>query len=109
MSRMKEHAWDVGTQGQLFPSKEAAFEAYQENRPDWLAQARWHAETLIRQKGWTTVDEVRRVCPPPASADPRIMGAIFAPKRFIKLGDENSKRTVCHKRPIARFGLRGVA
>jgi hypothetical protein len=78
-------------------------------RADWLAQARAAAELLGQKMACVTVDDVRKVCPPPPDVDPRVMGAIFKTGKrgpWIKVDGERSVRRTCHHRPIARFRLR---
>lgn len=87
-------------------TKEDAFDAFEHARPDWLSQARAVAVDFARKNGRVTIDDVRKVLPPPEDIDPRIMGAVFAGKQFVRVGYTNSNRATCHKRPISVFGLR---
>ncbi len=91
---------------QDFPTKEAALEAFEEHRPDWLSRARAVATRVCLEQGFATVDDVRQSCPPPKDVDPRIMGAIFNHKAFRPTEPVNSSRAKCHKRPIKKFKLR---
>lgn len=86
--------------------REATLDMFEDYRPDYLEAARRAARELCRAQGSCTVDDVRRVWPPPKDIDPRIMGAIFRIHMFEKVGYENSGRRDCHARPIARFKLR---
>lgn len=82
---------------------------FEANRSVWLAQARVAALKLGRQGRVVTIDDVRRVCPPPAGIDPRVMGAVFTRSDWEAVGFVNSTRTACHKRPVRLFILRGQA
>ena len=88
-----------------------AFEQYvlplfEGTRADWLTQARGVALSLGRHQGDVTIDHVRGLCPPPASVDPRVMGAVFKGEEWEKVGYERSVRRECHNRPVAVFRLR---
>lgn len=76
------------------------FEAHQ---ADWLAKARAVALELGRSGHVVTVNDVRKRCPPPPEADPRVMGAIFTRGEWRRVGYINSNRAACHGRPIAAF------
>lgn len=89
--------------------RDATLDMFEDYRPDFLAQARAIAKDICKERGTCTVDEVRKVCPPPKSVDPRVMGAIFRSTEFEKVSYENSGRRDCHARPIARFKLRSDA
>ena len=75
---------------------------FEENRSQFLERARAAATDLwwSRQEP-LTIDDIREVCPPPESMDPRVMGAVFA--GWQKVGYTNSRRRECHGRPIAQF------
>jgi len=75
---------------------------------DWIGQARDVARRIAGEKGQVTIDDVRALCPPPDSADPRIMGAVFAGNRFERIGFIASQRDACHGRTIGVFKLRGA-
>lgn len=75
-------------------------------QPDYLTRARTLATQLCLRNGSCTIDDVRERLPPPPNVDPRVMGAVFTSKLFVKLGYVNSGRRECHARPIAKFGLR---
>ena len=62
---------------------------------------------IAREKGEVTIDDVRSLCPPPADADPRIMGSVFLIPDFERVGYRNSGRAACHGRTIGVFRLRG--
>lgn len=73
----------------------------------WIARARGFAVGIAAQRGRVTIDDVREVCPPPAGADPRIMGNVFKGGAFELAGHEPSKRKECHRRPVAVYRLAG--
>ncbi len=81
-------------------------EAILQDRVLWLAQARQAAAAIAREKGSVTIDDVRALCPPPDTADPRILGRVFHDERFARIGFRNSARRACHGRPIGIFCLR---
>ncbi len=94
---------------QGFPTRDAALDAFEEHRGNWLGEARSVAYRICVEQGYATVDDVRRRCPPPKDVDPRIMGAIFNTSQFRTSTITNSDRAVCHKRPIRRFVLAAAA
>lgn len=79
---------------------------FEEMRAEFIAKARAVAERLGRDGRAISVDDVRAVCPPPEGIDGRVMGAIFRAKEWEKVGYDNSVRSTCHFRPVARFRLR---
>ncbi len=87
-----------------FPTAAEAHHAMEDAHAEWMNLARAEARRLA-QSGPVTVDDVRKVCPPPETADPRIMGAIFRTKEWVATGYRKSTRNTCHKRPIAVFEL----
>lgn len=87
-----------------FETAEDAHEAMEAAQKTWMQRARAEAYRL-GLRGPVTVDDVRKVCPPPGTADPRIMGAIFSTKEWVSIGYRKSTRKTCHKRPIAVFEL----
>lgn len=91
-------------------SRDQALTGLEEARMEYLAHARSVAESYARMgDGTCTVDDVRRVLPPPEGMDPRVMGAVFTRKDWELVGYKSSHRRECHGRPIARFRLRGIA
>ncbi len=79
---------------------------FEATRADWLEEARAAALSLGLGGRSITINDVRRVCPPPPDVDPRVMGAVFLRTIWVKTGYENSGRNRCHGRPIAIFKLR---
>ena len=75
-------------------------------RKGYLDMARDVARKLLETQESITVNDVRDICPPPKSFDPRVMGALFSHKDFTSTGEfVNSKRSTCHRRPIQKFTL----
>lgn len=83
---------------------QTVMDLFEQNREDYLTEARSAAESLANERGVITVNDVREVCPPPKDVDPRVMGAIFRSKAWEKVGYISSTRA--HMRPIAQFRLR---
>ena len=79
------------------------FEEYREN---WLAQARAAALRLGQNLPEVCIDDVRKLVPPPEDKDPRVNGAVFERKYWVKLRTERSRRRTCHNRPIAIWRLK---
>jgi len=88
-----------------FKSKKEALAHFEATKRMYLNQARATAVVLLKRKKTITVDDVRKVCPPPENVDPRIMGAIFNTQLFESCGFVNSVRKACHHRPIRKFRL----
>ena len=79
-------------------------ERLEEVRAAYLQQARFAADQLYHGgKKEITINDIRDVCPPPPSIDPRALGAVFKGKegKWRVVGYERSKRA--HMRPIAIF------
>ncbi len=90
----------------IFETKEAALEALEIARKEYLVRARRAAKTYAIYLGpprLVTVDDVRKECPPPPNVDPRVMGAIFNTPDWETVGYIRSARKACHTRPIAQF------
>lgn len=86
------------------PIREDQEEAYR----DWIKQARSAAIRIARESGKVTIDDVRAVCPPPDKADPRVMGAIFHPRKlWTVVGYIKSGRRENHGRPIPEWTYQG--
>jgi len=79
---------------------------YEATRTEWLQQARAAAYAIGSDGCAITINDVRRVCPPPVDVDPRIMGAVFLRKYWQKIGYLNSNRNQCHGRPVAIYELK---
>ena len=77
---------------------------FEEHRAEWLEEARSAAYTIGSRGGTVTIDDVRRVCPPPDDVDPRVMGAVFTRSDWRKVGYMNSRRG--HGRHIVIFELK---
>jgi hypothetical protein len=83
-----------------------ALDLFEATRGDYLESARAAARKLLVSKYWITIDDVRKVCPPPEGVDPRVMGAVFNKADYESLGWINSTRPECHRRPVQRFRLK---
>ncbi len=90
----------------IFETREDALEALEIARKEYLVKARGWAKWLSGVRSHSllvTVDEVRKLCPPPDDIDPRVMGAIFNTSDWEWAGYIKSRRKACHGRPIAQF------
>lgn len=87
-------------------SRDEALRTLEQVRADYLAKARGAALLLGSGGRAITVDDVRKVCPPPKEIDGRVMGAIFYRPFWEAAGFVNSSRRTCHKRPIRLFRIR---
>lgn len=91
-----------------FGTKEDALDHFEKANPNYLAHARVVAESIaVSGDGTCTVDDVRRVLPPPAPIDGRVMGSLLRAPDWEPVGYEKSARKACHKRPICRFRFVG--
>ena len=76
---------------------------------DWIEKARKAARDLASVRGEISSDDIWDIAPPPAGADPRVLGVIFSDRtlwektRYVK-----SERKVNHGRPIAVWRLRAA-
>ena len=58
-----------------------------------------------RSKTAVTVDDVRRLAPPPCGIDARVLGVVFQPKVWRAVGYVGGKRASSHRRPIMAYAL----
>ena len=76
------------------------------HRAEYLAQARDIARELLETRPSITVNDIRERLEPPATVDPRVMGAVLRHRDFEPTGEfVLSSRKACHARPIQRFRL----
>lgn len=73
---------------------------------EWIAEARQLAREIAIRKGCVTSDDIWDACPPPATIDSRVMGAVFSRHEFEQTGYVKSRRPICHKRPIGTWVLK---
>lgn len=85
-------------------SRDEALDLLEKTRREYVSAARDTAIKLHLDTGQPiTIDDVRRVCPPPKDIDGRVMGAVLRYPEWIKTGYINSTRRACHNRPISTF------
>lgn len=74
-------------------------------REDYLARARAAAMELsiACNHSGVSVDDVRAVCPPPPGISPKIMGAIFAGKIWVRYTPVHGARSISHGRTIWKW------
>lgn len=90
-------------------SKEEAMDLFERHRAEWLRAARAEASQIGMTKGTCTVDDIRKICPPPSGVDGRVMGAVFKTPEWEPGRHINSARKTCHKRPIRVFHWKGLS
>jgi hypothetical protein len=93
---------------QLSQFEQLVLPVFEVHRAEWLAQARAVAWRLGEGGAQVTIDMVRAEIAPPQGCDPRVLGAVFTRKLWIKTGYIQSHRSACHGRPVAVFQRRGV-
>lgn len=85
-----------------------AFEASDQRQ--YLYAARSVAQQISARLGYVTVDQVRAVVPVPEDIEPRILGAVFYPRKEWQHSRAiNSHRRACHGRPIGVWTYIGKA
>lgn len=73
-------------------------------RREYVAAARDAAVKLHLSTGLPiTIDDVRKVCPPPEGVDGRVMGSVLRQPEWVKTGYINSDRKACHNRVVSQF------
>lgn len=72
---------------------------------DWLCRAREVAIYQAGNYGETTIDDVLRVCPRPASVSPAATGSVFKDKRFKCVGITESAQVQRHAGIIRRWSI----
>lgn len=105
--------------GKGHPFWDKVLKDFEEHRADFLYLAREVAMQIYRNRNpldadgkpilktpiGITVDDVRLLCPPPPAYDSRVMGAIFAGKKWVSIDKRPSERSACHYRDISVFVL----
>jgi hypothetical protein len=94
------------TQPSLFDAE--VLPRFEALRAEWLEEARAIARRLGADGSTLTVDDVRRLCPPPQGIDPRVMGALFTKSEWVCVGYRRSSRGICHNRPVGVFRLKDL-
>lgn len=90
-------------------SKEDAFALLERHRAEYLAAARSFMETFASDGRIVTVNHLIAHGPNlPEGVDPRVRGAVFAGKRWERIGYCQSRRRTSHGRPVQRFRLAGT-
>ena len=74
-------------------------------RQSWLTHARNTALLHAHKYGTVTADVIQDACEIPAEWDRRVVGAVFVPRWFRKVGYRATRRREAHARPIAVFVL----
>lgn len=83
---------------------DATLDQLEQARAAYVAAARSAALKLFRDtRRPITVDDIRRICPPPDEIDPRVMGCVLRPPDWMKVNMVSSTRRECHYRPIGSF------
>jgi hypothetical protein len=81
-------------------TRDAALKLLEDKRADYLARARRAAEKLYGEHFQPiSVEDVRRVCPPPPDIDPRVMGAVLHHSMWTPVGWEMAGGH-CNTRPV---------
>jgi hypothetical protein len=90
-------------------TKEDAFALLERHRAEYLAAARSYMEAFAADGRIVTVNHLIALGPSlPEGVDPRVRGAVFAGKKWERLGYCQSRRKTSHGRPIQRFRLAGA-
>lgn len=70
----------------------------------WLARAKVLAIQISLERGFVSSDDIWNGAPPPDNADPRVMGALWRPRKdWLPVGYIPSTRRECHYRPIRQW------
>ena len=85
--------------------KEEALDLFEGRQDAWLANARDMAAQLARENGKVTSDDIWLTLPPPLSAHPSVMGALFRDNRFRLVDFTLSKRPRANARRIGVYEL----
>lgn len=86
-----------------FSTRDEALDALERARAEYVDHARTIAARICAVGDCITVDDIRALAPPPDGVDPRVMGAVLRAPQWQRVGYVNSRRLVCHKRPVAQF------
>ena len=86
-------------------ARDDALNSFEVPRREWLKDAREKALRHAHKYGTVTADVIQDACEIPAEWDRRVVGAVFVPRWFKKVGYRATRRREAHKRPIAVFVL----
>ena len=87
--------------------RDAALNMFEVKAREWLTLARNTAVLICREKGTTTMDEVKeRIGEPPDYVHPNAAGAVFKGKQFERVGVVASKRARNNASIISVWRLR---
>ena len=83
--------------------RDAAIVKVMRQDPDWLDNARRVAQSIARERGSVTADDLREFLPEPPHHN--LMGAVFAGSEWALVGYEQSRRPKAHARLLRRWRL----
>lgn len=84
--------------------RDAGVKKVSSKNSDWLRHAQMMAKMIVSKKGSVCSDDIHAVCPPPSSAHPNVMGAVFRGLGLKVVGFKQTTRPSGHGRMIKVYG-----
>lgn len=75
----------------------------EEAHDEWIEEARKKAIEISRRRGEVSADDIAVECPPPVGTDPRVIGAVWFPRKEWEIITyrKSARHAVNHGRRIA--------
>lgn len=87
-------------------TREDAEALLERSRTSYLRAARAAIRLFAsRTRCSVTIDDVRRIAPPPPGIDGRVLGVVFQPGAWKPVGYVAGRRPESHRRPIMAYRL----
>jgi hypothetical protein len=87
--------------------KDMALLLHESGKSDYIIKARQAAVKVAKKKGFVSINEVRRDCPPPDKYHPSVMGAILRGSVFEHTGQYiKAAHPASHARIVGVYKLR---
>lgn len=87
--------------------RDAALDAIEAKRFEWLQKARLEAMFIARRIGSVTINDVRDVIQLPEDFSPNTWGAVFRCKDFKPIGFDTATHPAAHARLVRIYALKG--
>src|ERR1044072_676284 len=84
---------------------QTARDLFQQQKVEWLDEARKTATSLLKHKEHITIEDVLQVCPKPTYLKSNVIGGVFQHPDFKSVGFTLAKKPSSHKRVIRQWTL----
>lgn len=84
--------------------RDAGVKKVSDKNTEWLKEAQRIAKMLVNSRGTVCSDDIHEMFPPPLSAHPNVMGAVFRGLGLKVVGFKQTSRPSGHGRMIKVYG-----